>query len=58
MRKLLIGVVVASRCRIAWTGFLLIPSPLQKWAVERGASMATGRQVTFGEPFRLRAWPR
>ena len=30
---------------------------MQKWAVERGASMATGRQVTFGEPFRLRAWP-
>ena len=35
----------------------VVPSPLQKWAVERGASVATGRQITFGEPFRLHAWP-
>ena len=58
MRKLLIGVVVVLLLAIvAIAGFLFVPSPLQKWAVERGASMATGRQVTFGEPFRLRAWP-
>ena len=43
----------SSRSRLC----LLVPSPLQKWAVERGASMAIGRQVTFGDPFRLRAWP-
>ncbi len=42
---------------VAVAGFLFVPSPLQKWAVERGATMATGRQVTFGDPFRLRAWP-
>ena len=58
MRKLLIGVVVVLLLAIvAIAGFLFVPSPLQKWAVERGASMAAGRQVTFGEPFRLRAWP-
>ena len=58
MRKLLIGVVVVLLLAIvAVAGFLFVPSPLQKWAVERGASIAAGRQVTFGEPFRLRAWP-
>ena len=58
MRKLLIGVVVVLLLAVvAVAAFLFVPSPLQKWAVERGASMATGRQVTFGEPFRLRAWP-
>src|SRR5512134_3340424 len=47
---LLLAVVVSA-------AFLLVPSPLQKWAVERGASLGTGRQVSFGEPFRLHAWP-
>ena len=58
MRKLLIGIVIVLLLVVvAIAGFLLVPSPLQKWAVERGASMAIGRQVTFGDPFRLRAWP-
>ena len=58
MRKLLIGIVfVLLLVIVAIAGFLLVPSPLQKWAVERGATMAIGRQVTFGDPFRLRAWP-
>jgi AsmA protein len=58
MRKLLIGaVLVLLLAVVAVAALLFVPSPLQKWAVERGASMATGRQVTFGEPFRLRAWP-
>jgi AsmA protein len=58
MRKLLIGIVLLLLLAVvAVAAFLLIPSPLQKWAVERGASLATGRQVTFGDPFRLRAWP-
>jgi AsmA protein len=58
MRKLLVGlpglVLVALVLVLA---AIFIPSPLQKWAVERGATMATGRQVTIGGPFRLRAWP-
>ena len=58
MRKLLIGIVIVLLLVVvAIAGFLLVPSPLQKWAIERGASMAIGRQVTFGDPFRLRAWP-
>ncbi len=58
MRKLLIGIVIVLLLIIvAIAGFLFVPSPLQKWAVERGATMAIGRQVTFGDPFRLRAWP-
>jgi len=58
MRKLWIGVVlVLLLAVVASAAVLLVPSPLQKWAVERGASLATGRQVSFGEPFRLRAWP-
>ena len=58
MRKLLIGVVLVLLLAVVAIGaFLFVPSPLQKWAVERGASLATGRQVTLGEPFRLRAWP-
>jgi AsmA protein len=58
MRKLLIGVVLVLLLAVVAIGaFLFVPSPLQKWAVERGASLATGRQVTLGEPFRLSAWP-
>ena len=58
MRKLLIGVVlVLMLAVVAIAAFLFVPSPLQKWAVERGALLATGRQITFGGPFRLRAWP-
>ena len=58
MRKLLIGIIVLLLLVVAAIGgFLFVPSPLQKWALERGASLATGRQVTFGDPFRLRAWP-
>ena len=58
MRKLSISVLlVLLLVVIASAAFLLVPSPLQKWAVERGASLGTGRQVSFGEPFRLHAWP-
>jgi AsmA protein len=58
MRKLLIGaVLVLLLAVVAVAALLFVPSPVQKWAVERGASVATGREVTFGEPFRLRAWP-
>ena len=58
MRKLLIGLVVVLLLAIvAVAAFLFVPSPLQKMAVERGATLATGREVSFGEPFRFRAWP-
>src|SRR4051812_36613077 len=58
MRKLLTGIVlVLVLAVVAIAAFLFVPSPLQKWAVERGASLAAGRQISFGEPFRLRAWP-
>ena len=58
MRKLSIGVLlVLLLAVVAAAAFLLVPSPLQKWAVERAASLGTGRQVSFGEPFRLHAWP-
>lgn len=58
MRKLLTGLVVVLLLAIVLiAGFLFIPSPAQKWAVERGASAALGRKVTFGEPFHVRAWP-
>ena len=58
MRKLLTGLVVILLLAIVLiAGFLFIPSPAQKWAVERGASAALGRKVTLGEPFHLRAWP-
>src|SRR5688572_17525860 len=58
MRRLLIGaVLVLLLAVVAVAALLFVPSPVQKWAVERGASVATGRQVTFGEPFHLRAWP-
>src|SRR5918993_2565932 len=58
MRRLLIGaVLVLLLAVVAVAALLFVPSPVQKWAVERGASVATGREVTFGEPFRLRAWP-
>jgi AsmA protein len=58
MRKLSIGVAfVLLLAVVASAAFLFVPSPLQKWAVERGASLGTGRQVSFGEPFRLHAWP-
>lgn len=58
MRKLLIGVLgLVLLVLVLIVAAVFIPSPLQKWAVERGATMATGRQVTIGEPFSLRAWP-
>ena len=58
MRKLLTGLVLVLLSAAALVAaFLFVPSPLQKWAVERGATMATGRQVSFGVPFRLRVWP-
>ena len=58
MRRLFLGLILVLLVAVvAVAAFLLIPSPLQKWAVERGASAATGRQITFGEPFRLHAWP-
>ena len=58
MRKLLVGVLgLVLVVLVLVLAAVFIPSPLQKWAVERGATMATGRQVTIGEPFRLRAWP-
>ena len=59
MRRAIAWAIVTrpARAVVAIAGFLFVPSPLQKWAVERGASLATGRQVTFGDPFRLRAWP-
>ena len=58
MRKLLTGLVIVLLLLVTMlAAFLFIPSPVQKWAVERIASVALGRQVTLGEPFRLRAWP-
>ena len=58
MRKLLVGVLgLLLLVLVLLLAVVFVPSPLQKWAVERGATMATGRQVTIGEPFRLRAWP-
>ena len=58
MRKLLVGVLgLVLLIVVLVLAAVFIPSPLQKWAVERGATMATGRQVTIGGPFSLRAWP-
>ncbi len=58
MRKLVIGVFgVLLLAVLAVVAVVLVPSPLQKWAVQRGATLAIGREVTFGEPFRLSAWP-
>ena len=58
MRKLLVGVLgLVLVLVVLIVAAVFIPSPLQKWAVERGATMATGRQVTIGGPFSLRAWP-
>src|SRR3954451_679776 len=58
MRRLLVGIIVLLLLLVvAIAAFLFVPSPLQKWAVERGATLATGRQVTLGDPFRRRAWP-
>lgn len=58
MRKLLLGVLgLVLLVVVVILAVVFVPSPLQKWAVERGATMATGRQVTIGEPFTLRAWP-
>ena len=53
MRKLLVGVLgLLLLVLVLLLAVVFVPSPLQKWAVERGATMATGRQVTIGEPFR------
>jgi uncharacterized protein involved in outer membrane biogenesis len=58
VRKPLAGSVVVLLLVVAApAAFLFVPSPMQKWAVERLASAALGRQVTSGGPFRLRAWP-
>src|SRR5689334_4072612 len=58
MRKLLVGVLcLVLVVVVLLPAALLISSPLQKWALERAATMAIGRPVTIGEPFRLRAWP-
>jgi AsmA protein len=58
MRKLLLGVLgLVLVVLMLVMAAVFIPSPLQKWAVERVATIATGRPVTIGEPFRLRAWP-
>ena len=58
MRKLLVGLLgLVLLVVVLALAVLFIPSHLQKWAVERGATMATGRQVTIGEPFSLHAWP-
>ena len=58
MRKLLVGLLgLVLLVVVLVLAAVFIPSPLQKWAVERGATMATGRQVTIGGPFSLRAWP-
>ena len=51
MRKLIVGLLgLVLLVLVLVAAAIFIPSPLQKWAVERGASMATGRQVTIGEP--------
>jgi hypothetical protein len=56
VRKPLAGSVVVLLLLVAApAAFLFVPSPMQKWAVERLASAALGRQVTSGGPFRLRA---
>jgi AsmA protein len=58
MRSVLVGIIIlVLLVVVATAACLFVPSPLQKWAVERGATLATGRQVTLGEPFRLTAWP-
>ena len=58
MRKLLAGLVIVLLLLVAVpAAFLFVPSPMQKWAVERIASVALGRQVTSSGPFHLRAWP-
>jgi AsmA protein len=58
MRKLLVGILGVLLVALGLVlAVIFVPSPLQKWAVERGASFATGRAVTLGEPFRLRVWP-
>ena len=58
MRKLLVGVLgLLAVVLLLVAAFLFVPTPLQKWAVQRGATLAAGRAVSFGEPFRLSAWP-
>ena len=58
MRKLVVGVLGVLLLAVAVVlAVLLVPSPLQRWAVERGATLATGREVTIGGPFRLSILP-
>ena len=58
MRKLLVGVLgLLAVLVLVVAAVLFVPTPLQKWAAQRGATLALGREVTLGEPFRLGAWP-
>jgi AsmA protein len=58
VRKLVVGVLGVLLLAVAVVlAVLLVPSPLQRWAVERGATLATGREVTIGGPFQLSLLP-
>ena len=58
MRKLLVGLfLVVILAVVAVVAFLAIPSRLQKWAVERGATMRHRAAGDHRRAFRLRAWP-
>lgn len=58
MRKLLLTLLVVLLVVVALVAVaVFVPSPLQKWAVERAATAALAREVRLGEPFHLRLWP-